>query len=63
MLTRVGDHGREPDTPMIAIGLKNIQFVLALILGILALVVPRHLNYIVAAYLIVVALIGLGLVR
>jgi Protein of unknown function (DUF3096) len=48
---------------MIAIGLKNFQHILALILGIFALISPRHLNYIVAIYLIVVALIGLGIVR
>ena len=48
---------------MIAIGLKNIQPIAALILGILALLVPKHLNYIVAIYLILVALIGFGIVR
>jgi Protein of unknown function (DUF3096) len=48
---------------MLSIGLKNLQFILALILGIFALIAPRHLNYIVAIYLIVVGLIGLGLVR
>ena len=41
----------------------NIQFamapLLALIAGILILVMPRLLNYIVAIYLIVVGLIGL----
>jgi hypothetical protein len=48
---------------MITIGLAKFQYILALILGILALVAPRFLNYIVAIWLIVVALIGLGLVR
>jgi hypothetical protein len=33
--------------------------VVSLIAGILILVVPRSLNYIVAAYLIVIGLIGL----
>jgi hypothetical protein len=41
----------------------NIQLVmaplLALIAGILILIVPRLLNYIVAIYLIVVGLVGL----
>ena len=41
----------------------NIQFSLAplvsLIAGILILIVPRLLNYIVAVYLIVIGLIGL----
>ena len=45
----------------------NIQLVmgplLALIAGILILIVPRLLNYIVAIYLIVIGLLGLGLFR
>ncbi len=36
-----------------------IQPIIALLAGILILVVPRLLNYIVAAYLIVVGLAGL----
>jgi hypothetical protein len=39
------------------------QPMVALIAGILILVVPRLLNYIVAIYLIVIGLLGLGLVR
>ena len=35
----------------------------ALIAGILILIMPRLLNFIVAIYLIVVGLIGLGLLR
>ncbi|MBV8342063.1 MAG: DUF3096 domain-containing protein [Gammaproteobacteria bacterium] len=35
--------------------------VVALIAGILILVIPRLLNYIVAIYLILVGLLGLGL--
>ena len=35
----------------------------ALVAGILILVMPRLLNYIVAIYLIAVGLIGLGLLR
>jgi hypothetical protein len=34
-----------------------------LIAGVLILLVPRILNYIVAIYLIIVGIIGLGLVR
>ena len=48
---------------MITIGLAKFQFILALILGVLALITPRHLNIIVAVWLVVVAVIGLGLVR
>ena len=41
----------------------NIPAILALIVGILILVVPRFLNYLVAFYLIVVGLTGLGILR
>ena len=36
---------------------------IALIAGILILIVPRLLNYIVAIYLIVIGVIGLGLIK
>jgi len=36
---------------------------ISLITGILILIMPRLLNYIVAIYLIVIGIIGLGLVR
>ncbi len=41
----------------------HIQPVVALIAGILILIIPRLLNYIVAIYLIIVGLLGLGLIR
>ena len=41
----------------------HLQPLVALIAGVLILLVPRILNYIVAIYLIVVGIIGLGLVR
>jgi Protein of unknown function (DUF3096) len=41
----------------------HIQPIVALIAGVLILIMPRLLNYIVAFYLIVVGLIGLGLFR
>ncbi|MBF6649281.1 DUF3096 domain-containing protein [Methylobacter sp. BlB1] len=37
----------------------NIEPILALIIGILILIVPRFLNYFVAIYLIVVGVLGL----
>jgi hypothetical protein len=37
--------------------------VIALIAGILILLVPRLLNFIVAVYLIVIGLLGLGIFR
>ncbi|MGZ8145018.1 MAG: DUF3096 domain-containing protein [Methylosarcina sp.] len=37
----------------------NIEPILALIIGILILLVPRFLNYFVAVYLIIVGILGL----
>lgn len=37
----------------------NLSAIVALIAGILILVVPRLLNYIVAIYLIIIGLLGL----
>ena len=48
---------------MISIGIAHIQPVVALIAGILILFLPRLLNIIVAIYLIVVGLSGLGILR
>jgi hypothetical protein len=41
----------------------NIQPLLALLLGILILIVPRFLNYFIAIYLIVVGLLGLHILH
>ena len=41
----------------------HIPAIVALIAGVLILVMPRLLNFIVAIYLIVVGLIGLGLLH
>ena len=45
------------------ITIAHIQPIVALIAGILILIVPRLLNIIVAVYLIVVGVTGLGLLR
>jgi hypothetical protein len=45
------------------IGVAHLQPIVALIAGILILVLPRLLNYIVAIYLILVGLFGLGIIR
>jgi len=45
------------------IAVAHFQPVVALIAGILILIVPRLLNYIVAIYLIFVGIIGLGIIR
>jgi len=41
----------------------HIQPVVALIAGILILIMPRLLNYIVAIYLIFVGIVGLGIIK
>ncbi len=45
------------------ITVSHLQPLIAILAGILILIVPRLLNYIVAIYLIVVEVIGLGLFR
>ncbi len=45
------------------IGIAHLQPVVALIAGILILILPRLLNYIVAVYLIVIGLLGLGIIH
>jgi hypothetical protein len=45
------------------ISIGHLQPVIALIAGILILVMPRLLNFIVAIYLIIIGLLGLGLFR
>ncbi|MEZ5785543.1 MAG: DUF3096 domain-containing protein [Xanthobacteraceae bacterium] len=45
------------------ISVSHLQPVIALIAGILILIMPRLLNYIVAIYLIFVGITGLGLIK
>ncbi|HXD45538.1 MAG TPA: DUF3096 domain-containing protein [Pseudolabrys sp.] len=45
------------------IALAHLQPVVALIAGVLILVIPRLLSFIVAAYLIITGLIGLGVLH
>ena len=45
------------------ISLAHLQPLVALVAGVLILLVPRILNYIVAIYLILVGILGLGLIR
>jgi hypothetical protein len=41
----------------------HLQPLVALIAGVLILLVPRILNYVIAIYLIIDGIIGLGLIR
>jgi hypothetical protein len=45
------------------LSVAHLQPLVALIAGVLILLVPRILNYIVAIYLIIVGILGLGLVH
>ena len=45
------------------ISVNHLQPLAALIAGVLILLVPRILNYIVAIYLIIIGIVGLGLLR
>lgn len=45
------------------ITISNLQPLITILAGILILVMPRLLNYIVAIYLIVVGVIGLGILH
>ena len=45
------------------VGIAHMQPIVALIAGVLILLMPRILNYIVAIYLIVVGVLGLGLIK
>ena len=41
----------------------NLSPLASLVFGILILIFPKFLNYLIAGYLIIVGIIGLGLVR
>jgi hypothetical protein len=42
---------------------SNYPAIISLVAGILILIMPRLLNYIVAIYLIIVGILGLGILR
>ncbi len=45
------------------VDIARLQPVAALVAGMLILIMPRLLNFIVAIYLILIGVIGLGLIR
>jgi hypothetical protein len=45
------------------IGVAHLQPLVAILAGILILLVPRILNYVIALYLIIVGIIGLGIIH
>ena len=48
---------------VVTITAAHLSPILSILFGILILIVPRFLNYLVAVYLILVGLLGLGVVR
>jgi hypothetical protein len=48
---------------LMIIGIGHIQPLVALLAGILILLVPRILNYVIAIYLIIVGILGLGILH
>ena len=45
------------------IGVTHLAPIVALIAGVLILIMPRLLNFIVAIYLIIIGILGLGIIR
>ena len=58
-----GHDGVIKGSSSMTVSIANLQPVVALIAGILILIMPRLLNYIVAIYLIIVGIIGLGIIK
>jgi hypothetical protein len=61
-MSEPGSTQTHPETPM-TLTVEHMSPLLALIAGVLILLVPRLLNYIVAFYLILVGLIGLNVIH
>ncbi|MFY9658547.1 MAG: DUF3096 domain-containing protein [Methylocystis sp.] len=45
------------------LGVAHLQPIVAIIAGVLILIWPRLLNYVVAIYLILTGILGLGILR
>lgn len=46
-----------------SLSFTNLTPLASIVFGILILVFPKFLNYLVAAYLIIVGLLGLGIIK
>lgn len=46
-----------------SLSITNLSPLASLVFGILILVFPKFLNYLIAAYLIIIGLLGLGLIK
>jgi hypothetical protein len=47
----------------VTLSIGHLQPIVALIAGVLILIMPRLLNYIVALYLILIGILGLGIIK
>jgi hypothetical protein len=47
----------------VTLHIPHLQPLAAILAGVLILFAPRFLNYVVAAYLILIGILGLGLIR
>jgi uncharacterized membrane protein len=56
-------HRKSPGDSSMVIGIAHLQPIVSIIAGVLILLVPRILNYVIAIYLIVIGIIGLGLIH
>jgi hypothetical protein len=45
------------------ISISHLSPIISIIAGVLILIMPRLLNFIVAAYLIIIGIIGLGIIK
>lgn len=46
-----------------SLSLANLNPFVSLLFGVLILVFPKFLNYLIAIYLIIIGLLGLGIIR
>lgn len=46
-----------------SLGISNLSPIMSLIFGVLILVFPKFLNYLIAIYLILAGLLGLGILH
>jgi hypothetical protein len=55
--------GQQKGDRIMTISVAHLQPIVALIAGVLILFIPRLLNFIVAAYLILIGVLGLGIIK
>ncbi|HUQ85289.1 MAG TPA: DUF3096 domain-containing protein [Candidatus Limnocylindrales bacterium] len=46
-----------------SLSLGNLDPIISILFGVLILVFPKFLNYLIAVYLIIIGLLGLGIIR